>query len=452
MSTCVRFAPSPTGYLHVGGARTALFNWLFARSTGGRFLLRIEDTDTERNRAELADVILELLGWLGIEADEEPVFQSDNRDRHREAAEKLLREGKAYLCDAENNEVAGTELADDLAVRFRVASCEQEIVAIQDAVRGEVSFAAAEMEDFVLWRSNAIPTFLLANATDDIDMGITHAIRGEDLLPSTPKAMMVMNALGADAPAYAHLPLLVNEQRKKLSKRRDDVSLGNWRERGYLPEAMANYLATLGWGPPDDIEIRPMAEILSLFKLEDVLKSPAFFDPKKLEHFNAAHIRQLSGEEFMARLKPWLAKAAWPAQRYRPEVMDAIGPMVQEKIRTLADAERFVDWLMLEDPPVDANAWDKAIARNEKAAGILRSAIEAYETAAWEKDSLYDATLKLSEAHGLKLGKAQAPIRAAVSGRSVGPPLFESLVLLSREETLRRLRLALSKAESQISG
>ena len=452
MSTCVRFAPSPTGYLHVGGARTALFNWLFARSTGGRFLLRIEDTDTERNRAELADVILELLGWLGIEADEKPVFQSDNRDRHREAAERLLREGKAYLCDADNNEVAGTELADGLAVRFRVASCEQEIVAIQDAVRGEVSFATAEMEDFVLWRSNSTPTFLLANAIDDIDMGITHAIRGEDLLPSTPKAMMVMNALGADAPAYAHLPLLVNEQRKKLSKRRDDVSLENWRERGYLPEAMANYLATLGWGPPDDIEIRPMAEILGLFKLEDVLKSPAFFDPKKLEHFNATHIRQLSGEEFMAHLEPWFAKAAWPAQRYRPEVMDAIGPMVQEKIRTLADAERFVDWLMLEDPLVDADAWDKAIARNEKAAGILRSAIEAYETAAWEKDSLYDATLKLSEAHGLKLGKAQAPIRAAVSGRSVGPPLFESLVLLSREETLRRLRLALSKAESQISG
>ena len=445
MSTCVRFAPSPTGYLHVGGARTALFNWLFARSTGGRFLLRIEDTDTERNRAELADVILELLGWLGIEADEEPVFQSDNRDRHREAAEKLLREGKAYLCDADNNEVAGTELADGLAVRFRVASCEQEIVAIQDAVRGEVSFAADDMEDFVLWRSNATPTFLLANAADDIDMGITHAIRGEDLLPSTPKAMMVMNALGADAPAYAHLPLLVNERRKKLSKRRDDVSLETWRERGYLPEAMANYLATLGWGPPDDIEIRPMSEILGLFKLEDVLKSPAFFDPKKLEHFNATHIRQLSGEEFLARLEPWFAKAAWPAQRYRPEVMDAIGPMVQEKIRTLADTERFVDWLMLEDPLVDADAWDKAIARNEKAAGILRSAIEAYETAAWEKGSLYDATLKLSEAHGLKLGKAQAPIRAAVSGRSVGPPLFESLVLLSREETLRRLRLALSK-------
>lgn len=449
MSTCVRFAPSPTGYLHVGGARTALFNWLFARSTGGRFLLRIEDTDTERNRAELTDVILDLLGWLGIEADEEPVFQSDNRKRHREAAERLLREGKAYLCDAENNEVAGAELADGLAVRFRVASCEQETVAIHDAVRGEVSFAAAEMEDFVLWRSNATPTFLLANAIDDIDMGITHAIRGEDLLPSTPKAMLVMEALGTPAPTYAHLPLLVNEQRKKLSKRKDDVSLENWRERGYLPEAMANYLATLGWGPPDDIEIRPMAEILALFKLEDVLKSPAFFDPKKLEHFNATHIRQLSSKEFMARLEPWFAQAAWPAERYRPEVMEAIGPMVQEKIRTLADAERFVDWLMLEDPRIDDESWKKAIARNEKAAGILRSAIEAYETAPWNKDDLYDTTLKLSEAHGLKLGKAQAPIRAAVSGRSVGPPLFESLALLTREEVLRRLRLALSKAESQ---
>lgn len=449
MSTCVRFAPSPTGYLHVGGARTALFNWLFARSTGGRFLLRIEDTDTERNRAELTDVILNLLGWLGIEADEEPVFQSDNRDRHREAAAHLLREGKAYLCDADNNEIAGTELADGLAVRFRVASCEQEIVAIHDVVRGEVSFATAEMEDFVLWRSNATPTFLLANAADDIEMGITHAIRGEDLLPSTPKAMLVMDALGAVAPTYAHLPLLVNEQRKKLSKRRDDVSLETWRERGYLPEAMANYLATLGWGPPDDIEIRPMAEILDLFKLEDVLKSPAFFDPKKLEHFNATHIRKLSSGEFLARLEPWFAKAAWPADRYRPEVMDALGTMVQEKIRTLADAERFVDWLMLEEPPIDETSWEKAIASNEKAAGILRSAVEAYETATWNKDDLYDATLKLSESHGLKLGKAQAPIRAAVSGRSVGPPLFESLALLTREEVLRRLRLALSKADDQ---
>lgn len=445
MSTCVRFAPSPTGYLHVGGARTALFNWLFALSAGGRFLLRIEDTDTERNRAELTDVILDLLGWLGIEADGEPVYQSDNRSRHREAAEQLLREGKAYLCDADNNEIAGSELAEGLAVRFRAASFEREAIAFEDVVRGEVSFASDEMEDFVLWRSNATPTFLLANAVDDIDMGITHAIRGEDLLPSTPKAMLVMDALGAASPTYAHLPLLVNEQRKKLSKRRDDVSLASWRERGYLPEAMANYLATLGWGPPDDIEIRPMEEILDLFRLEDVLKSPAFFDPKKLEHFNATHIRQLSSEEFLGRLEPWFNAAAWPAERYRPEVMETIGPMVQEKIRTLADAERFVDWLMLDDPPVDAASWEKAIAHNDAAKDILCDALAAYAEAPWQADSLYEATKTLGEQHGLKLGKAQAPIRVAVTGRSVGPPLFESLVLLPREEARRRLQTAISK-------
>lgn len=447
MSTCVRFAPSPTGYLHVGGARTALFNWLFARSAGGRFLLRIEDTDTERNRAELTDVILDLLGWLGIEADGEPVYQSDNRNRHHEAAEQLLREGKAYLCDADNNEIAGSELAEGLAVRFRAASFEREAIAFEDVVRGEVSFASDEMEDFVLWRSNSTPTFLLANAVDDIDMGVTHAIRGEDLLPSTPKAMLVMDALGSAAPIYAHLPLLVNEQRKKLSKRRDDVSLASWRERGYLPEAMANYLATLGWGPPDDIEIRPMAEILDLFRLEDVLKSPAFFDPKKLEHFNAAHIRQLSSEEFLARLEPWFAEAAWPAERYRPEVMAAIGPMVQEKIRTLADAERFVDWLMLKDPPVDAASWEKAIACNDAAKGILSDALAAYADTPWQADNLYEATKILGERHGLKLGKAQAPIRVAVTGRSVGPPLFESLVLLPREEARRRLQTAITKLD-----
>ena len=447
MTACVRFAPSPTGYLHVGGARTALFNWLFARSTGGRFLLRVEDTDTERNRDELTDVILDLLGWLGIEADGEPVFQSDNRSRHREVVEQLLRDGKAYLCDNENNEVVGAELVEGLAVRFRVASYEQETLNICDVVRGEVSFAAAEMEDFVLWRSNATPTFLLANAVDDIDMGITHAIRGEDLLPSTPKAMLVMDAMGAAAPTYAHLPLLVNEQRKKLSKRKDDVSLEIWRERGYLPEAMANYLATLGWGPPDDIEIRPMAEILELFRLEDVLKSPAFFDPKKLEHFNATHIRRLSSEEFLARLEPWFEEAAWPAQRYRTEVMDALGPMVQEKIRTLAEAERFVDWLMLDDPPVDVASWEKAIAGNAVARDILSEALVVYADTPWQADSLYEATKTLGEQHGLKLGKAQAPIRVAITGRSVGPPLFESLVLLPREEAMRRLQMAIKKLD-----
>ena len=445
----VRFAPSPTGYLHVGGARTALFNWLYARSMGGQLLLRIEDTDIERNRQELTDTIIELLEWLGIDTDGEPVFQSENRERHRAVAAELLASGRAYLCDADNAKVSGSSLQDGLAVRFDVAGASQSAatadgqVSFQDIIRGEMNFGLADMEDFVIWRSNGTPTFLLANAVDDADMGITHAIRGEDLLPSAPKVQLIMDALGAERPIYAHLPLLVNEKRQKLSKRRDDVSLGMWRDRGYLPQAVANYLATLGWGPPDDIEIRPMAEILELFRLEDVLKSPAFFDPKKLEHFNATHLRQLSVQEFLVELEPWLAEATWSPEQYRPEVLETLAPLVQEKVRTLADVERFVDWLMLPEPPVDKDSWEKHIANNPQAADILTRACEAFAEVDWNSEAVHAAALALGEQLGLKLGKAQAPIRVALTGRAVGPPLFESMVLLERAEVLRRLQKAL---------
>ena len=445
----VRFAPSPTGYLHVGGARTALFNWLYARSVGGQLLLRIEDTDVERNRQELTDTIIELLEWLGIDIDGEPVFQSENRERHRAVAEELLASGRAYLCDADNAKVAGTSLQDGLAVRFDVAGASQIAatadgqVSFDDIIRGEMSFGLADMEDFVIWRSNGTPTFLLANAVDDADMGITHAIRGEDLLPSAPKVQLIMDALGAERPVYAHLPLLVNEKRQKLSKRRDDVSLGMWRDRGYLPQAVANYLATLGWGPPDDVEIRPMAEILELFRLADVLKSPAFFDTKKLEHFNATHLRQLSTQEFLVELEPWLAEAAWSPEQYRPEVLETLAPLVQEKVRTLADVERFVDWLMLPEPPIDEDSWEKHITNNPQAADILTQACEVFAEVGWNSEAVHAAALALGEQLGLKLGKAQAPIRVALTGRAVGPPLFESMVLLERAEVLRRLQKAL---------
>lgn len=463
---CVRFAPSPTGFLHVGGARTALFNWLFARSTGGRMLLRIEDTDTERNRQEMTDTIIDLLEWLGIDIDDQPVFQSDRRERHLQVVNQLLADGKAYLCDADNNRVEGNSVSGDsaatgLAVRFSVDSAAapnpdpsapnpdpsapdpSAAVTFTDIVRGEVSFALSDIEDFVIWRSNGSPTFLLANAVDDTDMGITHAIRGEDLLPSAPKVQLIMDAMGAQRPTYAHLPLLVNEKRQKLSKRRDDVSLGDWRDRGYLPQAVANYLATLGWGSSDDIEIRPMSEIVAMFRLEDVLKSPAFFDTKKLEHFNATHIRMLSVAEFLERLEPWLAKASWSAEQFRPEVMETLAPLVQEKVRTLADVERFVDWLMLDDPPRDDASWEKHIDRNPAAREIIADAVEVFAEVDWIPEAVHQAALELGERRGLKLGKAQAPIRVALTGRAVGPPLFESMVLLEREEVLRRLRSAL---------
>ena len=436
----VRFAPSPTGILHVGSARTALFNWIHARSVGGRMLLRIEDTDESRNRPELLDLIYDLLSWLGIDWDEPPVLQSERRERHRDAVRSLLESGAAYLCDADNRPVAGTALRDGLAVRFAVPS--GRTVTFDDVVRGEVSFAGDDLEDFVVWRSNGTPTFLLANAIDDVDMGITHAIRGEDLLSGVPKVLLLLEALELQAPIYAHLPLLVNASRKKLSKRRDDVSLGDYRARGYLPEAMANHLALLGWGPADDVEIRPMDEIIGHFRLENVNRSPAFFDTRKLEHFNGVYIRALSTEEYLRRSEPWLGDAAsWPAERMRPEALEALAPVVQTKVRTLGDIGRYVDWLFLEEPPTDEESWRKAMAGPE-ATAVLDDAIATFAGVDWEAGATHAAALGLAERHGLKLGKAQAPIRVALTGRTVGPPLFESMVLLDRAEALRRLRAA----------
>ncbi|MET0666571.1 MAG: glutamate--tRNA ligase family protein, partial [Acidimicrobiales bacterium] len=269
----VRFAPAPTGYLHVGGARSALFNWLFTRQQGGTLVLRIEDTDQERSRPELIEAILESLTWLGIDWDEGPIFQSDRRDLYRTACEKLLADGGAYLIDDDKNEMPGSTLQPGFGVAVRVP---EGTASIRDLIRGEVTFDYADIEDFVIWRGrNDTPGFLLANAVDDPDLGITHVVRGEDLLSSTPRVMLIRRLLGVDYdPLYAHLPLLVNEQRQKLSKRKDDVSVGDYPAKGYLPEAMANYLALLGWGPPDGVEVRPMVEIVERFRLEDVVSSP----------------------------------------------------------------------------------------------------------------------------------------------------------------------------------
>ncbi len=333
----VRFAPSPTGYLHIGGARTALFNWLFARHTGGQMLLRIEDTDAERSQPELIEAIFTALDWLGIDFDGEPVHQSDRLADHIAAAERLLAEGKAYRCDctqdavkARHEQAGGPPGYDGfcrdrdvqpgpgVVVRFRTP--DEGTTSFTDLVRGEVSFENANLEDFVIVRSSGLPMFLVANAVDDAAMGITHIVRGEDLINVTPKVLLLRQALGIDdVPVFAHLPLIVNEQRKKLSKRRDDVSVGDYIDRGYLPEAMVNYLATLGWGAPDGVEIRPLAEIIELFRLEDVNASSAFFDLKKLAHFNGEYIRALPVDDFIERAQPWLhgPDAPWAANPAR---------------------------------------------------------------------------------------------------------------------------------------
>jgi glutamyl-tRNA synthetase len=414
-----RFAPSPTGYLHVGSARTALFNWLFCRSVGGRLVLRIEDTDQARNQPELTGGILEALSWLGIDWDEGPFFQSARAEQHRQAVSRLVAEGRAY--DAEG------------AIRFRVPT--DGVVGWDDVVRGRVEFETANIEDFVIQRSDGSAMFLLANVVDDVDMGVTHVIRGEDMVNNVPKQLLLRQALGGpgDEVVYAHLPLLVDERRRKLSKRWGDVAVEHYREQGFLPEALANYLALLGWGPPDGVEIRPMAEIIEQFRLEDVNKSSAFFDVKKLTHINGTYLRQLGPEAFAAAAKPWGYDLSLVPPQLRAEV--------QERAHTLAEVPSLIDWLFLEEPDIDPAAWAKAMS-TDSAGPLLDEAAAAFLDAPWEASALHARLAEVGERHGLKLARAQAPVRVAVTGRTVGPPLFESLEALGRDRTLARLRRA----------
>lgn len=453
----LRFAPSPTGYLHVGGARAALFNWLVARRVGGEFLLRVEDTDRERNRPELTENILDAMRWLGLEWDGDVVYQADNLDQHAEGARSLLTDGRAYWCDCTPEDVdarrtekgasgydghcrdRGLAEGERTALRFRAP--DEGTTAWDDVVRGPMSFDNSTIEDFVLLRSNGLPVFMLSNAMDDASMGITHVVRGEDHVNGTPKYLLLRDALGLGTPeVLAHLPLLVNESRKKLSKRRDSVAVGEFRERGFLPEAMMNYLALLGWGPKDDVEIRPMAEIIDLFRLEDVNPAPAFFDEKKLEHFNAEYVRALSADEFVERTIPFLEDPDSSLQPIR-----ALAPVLQQRVRLLPDAEPMVDFLHLDEPVRDDASWEKVMGKTpDVATSMLTAAIDAFAEVEWEAEALHGCLLAIGEEQGLKLGKAQAPIRVAVTGRTVGPPLFESLEVLGREATLDRMRAALA--------
>lgn len=463
----VRFAPSPTGFLHVGSAHSALANWLVARQSGGRFLLRIEDTDASRNRPELIDNVLEMLEWLGLRWDDEAVHQSDRTDAHREAALGLADRGAAYWCDCTAEQVRaraeerggppgydghcrdrGLPRGEGTALRFRVPPG---TTGWTDLVRGEVSFDHAALEDFVLLRSNGAPMFLLANALDDAHMGITHVIRGEDHVNGTPKYLMILRALGLDEPtAFAHMPLLVNEGRKKLSKRRDDVSVADYRAQGLLPEAILNHLALLGWGPPDGVEVRPLAEIVELYDLREVTPSPAYFDRDKLLHINGEWIRSLAVEDFLARATAFLPQGEGPAQ-----ALAAMAPLVQERVKTLAEVPDMVDFLWMDEPPVDEAAWDKALVRGRAAREVLDASLDelgrlaAAAGGSWSASDVSGAVERVAATAGLvnaegrpQMAKAQAPIRVATTGRSVGPPLWESLAVLGPDRTLARLGAA----------
>jgi glutamyl-tRNA synthetase len=450
MAPRVRIAPSPTGYFHVGSARTALFNWLYARQHGGTFALRIEDTDTARNQPEQIEGIQRALRWLGLDWDEGPVFQSERSELHAEAIEKLLAAGLAYACDCPPDAVAARAKArggppgydgfcrdrglvpgPGRVLRFRTP--DTGVTAFDDVIRGRVIEENALLADFAIRKSNGEPLFLISNTVDDAAMAITHVIRGEDHISNTIKYVLLWEALGyGPRPVFAHAPLLLNEQRKKLSKRRDKVAVEDYRDEGYLPEAFRNYLVLLGWSPGGDREILTLDEMIAEFRLEDVKSAGAIFDEKKLSSVNAAYLRALPSDEFLDRSLSWLRTRVAP-----------IAPLVQERTRTLAEVWSMTDFLFQAEPNVDVVAWDRSVARTPAFGDILAGALERYRSVEWTADAIRHATAQAGEAAGVtSLGKAQEPVRLAVTGRTVGPPLFEAIVLLGRDRTLARLEAA----------
>jgi glutamyl-tRNA synthetase len=468
----VRFAPSPTGMFHVGGARSALQNWIYAKQHDGVFVLRIEDTDAARNRPEWTEGIIAALDWIGIARGtyEGPYFQSSYGAQHTEAAQKLFAQGRAYYCDCTREMIQarsgsqytgydgfcrdrGLGPGEGRALRFRTP--DEGTTVVHDLLRGEPSFENKLIEDFVIARADGSAVFLLANVVDDLTMGITHVIRAEEHLPNTPKQQLLWEALGATPPVWAHVPVVVNEKRQKLSKRRDKVALEAYRDEGYLADAMRNYLMLLGWAPSGDREIVPWSVVEQEYRLEEVNLSPAFFDEKKLRAFNGEYIRALSVDAFIEACQPWLlgapvqagatpvAAPPWAPDRFDPKAFAVLAPLAQTRITVLSEIVANVDFVFLDTPQIDEAAWAKAM--KEGAADLLTGVLAAFADVPWTVESLRGALEAAGAERGLKLGKAQAPVRVAVTGRSIGLPIFESLEVLGRERTLARLRAALTR-------
>ncbi len=480
MPVRVRLAPSPTGYFHVGTARTALFNWILAKQDPeGVFILRVEDTDPERNREEWVQAIYAAMAWLGLDYTG-PFRQSENAPSHAAALEALRAAGSLYYCDCTPAEVdarkgAGAPpgydgfcrergLARSARTALRLRTPDEGVIVVPDLVRGEVAFQASAIDDFVVARSSGEALYALANVVDDRDDRITHVVRGEEHLANAPKQMLLWSALNAATglevppPVFAHLPLLVNEQRKKLSKRRDPVALEMYRDQGYLVGAVLNYLALLGWSPRGEDEIVDMATVVEQFRLEDVAHSPAFFDVRKLTAFNGAYVRALSPEGFAELCRPWVDpgevpwrpsgyRPAWDEDHYDADLFSRLVPLIQERVARLDEVPAMVDFFFLDAPAHDEAAFDQAVRRDPLGRAVLEAAAGAYGALeGFSAEALHATTLELAASLGLSLRKAQAPIRCAVTGRLVGPPLFESMALLGRERTRARLAAALARA------
>jgi len=442
VSIRVRFAPSPTGALHIGGARTALYNWLLARGSGGDLVLRIEDTDAERSTKENVEQILDALGWLGLDYDEGPIFQSERADRHRDALQQLVDSGHAYRSTAATDEVKawkaehpgrgyrGTPESDG-AIRLRVP--DDGTTVVHDVIRGDTRFDHVHIDDPVIARADGSVLYNFAVAIDDLDSGITHVVRGEDHLSNTPKQLLVLEALGAESPTYAHLPLLHGPDGKKLSKRHGAASVQELRDAGYLPEAVRNYIALLGWSLDDSTTLMPTEQMVDSFDLARVSKSPAVFDEQKLRWMNGRYLRELEPTELARRLE----------QRLGREGLEQAAALAQDKMQTLEEFWPLAGFLV-ERQPYDEQAWAKVMrdgaSERLSAAREALAAVEPFDVAGVET-----ALRGVVERLEVKPREVFQPVRLAISGSTISPGIFESVVALGRDETLARVDDALSR-------
>jgi len=482
-SVRVRFAPSPTGHLHIGGARTAIYNWAFARRVGGTFILRIDDTDPERSTAENTAAILRALRWLGIEWDEGPevggdagpYFQTDRAGSYVKALETLKSAGAAYpcFCTAEQLEAkrgdaratGGTagydrtcRAVDPATAAARVAAGEphvwrlavpadREEVSFVDAIRGDMSFPASALDDFVLVRTDGTPTYNFATVADDAAMGITHVIRGDDHLSNTPRQILVFEGLGAAVPAFAHLSMIRGPDGKRLSKRHGATSVEAYRDEGYLPEALLNYLALLGWSLDGETTVISRETLLENFSLDRVSRNPAIFDAEKLDWMNGVYLRELPPAEFVERVAPFLVQAGLLADDdvdARRAWLERLAPLVNERVKHLDEVVPAVAFLFSDVVTLDPAAVEKVLA-TEQASSLLQACANALDSVEpFDAGNIKAVLLEVAESAEVKSKVVFQAVRVAVSGTTVSPPLFESLELLGKERTVGRLRAALT--------
>ena len=469
----VRYAPSPTGYPHVGNIRTALFNWLFARHSGGKFIVRIEDTDVARRVEGAVEAILDSLKWLGMDWDEGPYYQSQRLELYREAAERLVSQGDAYYCfcsserlkemreeqqrrkqppgyDRRCRGLTEEERAQKEAegitpvVRFKIPLEGQ--TKFNDVIWGEVAFEHSTIDDFVLLKSDGYPTYHLANVVDDHLMEISHVLRAEEWLSSTPRHLLLYQALGFEPPQFAHLPMILGSDRAKLSKRHGAVSITEYRDQGYLPEAMMNFLALLGWSLDDKTELLSCEELVRSFSLERVSRTGAIFNREKLDWMNGVYIRRLSVEDFTQRALPFLENGL-PPQVKRPLSREYIGqimPLIQERARTLAEVAELSQFFFVDELDYDPALLIGKKMTQESAAQALevgRQRLEQLQV--FDTESLEGLLRPLAEELGLKTGQLFGVLRVAVTGRTAAPPLFQTMSVLGRERCLKRIETAL---------